>query len=393
MSLYRVVAIAGQAAVTAIVLAVIAGNILGQPILLGYVTSGSMEPTLDTGDGYIAIPTEVAGPLEEGDVIVFQAEEVNEGQLTTHRIVAATDRGYLTKGDANPFTDQATGEPPVKDAQIKAVVLQVSGTVVDIPLLGTYVETIQAGIESIQRHAARITGTRLVLGPQGLAYSLFGLALLWYVVAAWRDRTTKSRQREPRRETGTNTQVVIGVFTLVIVIAATASMVVPAGPHQYDIVSAEFDSPGARIIPTGTAETTRYPIANGGLVPVVVFLEPGSDGIEINTRELRVAPRDVVNVSVTLQAPPQTGAYRRFLVEHRYLAVLPQPHIRTLYELHPWLPLLVIDALLAVPFYLIGVTIAGPGRLRSRSRGQKYSASIRLRRWLRQQYQFDRQEE
>jgi signal peptidase len=42
-----------------------------------------MQPTLDTGDGFVAIPEAVAGEIEEGDVITFRAEELQGGGLTT----------------------------------------------------------------------------------------------------------------------------------------------------------------------------------------------------------------------------------------------------------------------------------------------------------------------
>ncbi|MFC6975369.1 signal peptidase I [Halomicroarcula sp. GCM10025709] len=105
----------------------VVGQLLGQPVLLGYVTTGSMQPTLDPGDGFVAIPAALAGPVDEGDVVTFRAEEIQGGGLTTHRVVDRTDRGYVTRGDNNPFTDQDGGEPPVTDAQIVAVVWQPGG--------------------------------------------------------------------------------------------------------------------------------------------------------------------------------------------------------------------------------------------------------------------------
>ncbi len=59
-----------------VVLSLVIGQLLGQPILLGYVTSGSMSPTLNTGDAFVAVPAPVAGEIEPGDVIVFEAVEL-----------------------------------------------------------------------------------------------------------------------------------------------------------------------------------------------------------------------------------------------------------------------------------------------------------------------------
>lgn len=56
MSPKRVLSIALQVAVVLAVLALIAGQLLGQPVLFSFVETGSMQPTLDPGDGFIAIP-------------------------------------------------------------------------------------------------------------------------------------------------------------------------------------------------------------------------------------------------------------------------------------------------------------------------------------------------
>jgi signal peptidase len=349
--------------------ALVAGQLLGQPVLLSYVTSGSMEPTIDTGDGFVAVPSAIAGPVEEGDVVVFEAEEVNGGELTTHRVVSETDRGLVTRGDANPFTDQANGEPPVKRTQVVAKALEVGGGVVVVPHLGTVVEGSRAVVETIQRQLAGLLGARSLLGVQGLAYVVFALSILGYAVDAVRDSGRNARRtRDRSRDSGIDARLVVSAFTLLIVLSATAAMVGPSGSQQYDVVSAEFDSERSNVIETGSSKETTVGISNGGLVPVMVFLESGSDGIDVEPGKVRIDGRDQVNATITLSAPPETGNYRRTLVQHRYLAVLPESTIRALHDVHQWLPILVIDAFLGVPFYLLGVRLVGTGRVRSRKR-------------------------
>jgi len=97
--------VAVKLALAVFLVSMVLGQVLGQPVLLGFVTSESMEPTLETGDGFVAVPAALTGPVEEGDVVTFRAEEIQGGGLTTHRVVDETDRGYITRGDANPFTD------------------------------------------------------------------------------------------------------------------------------------------------------------------------------------------------------------------------------------------------------------------------------------------------
>jgi len=64
---------------TLTILALVAGQALGQPVGLSYVETESMSPTMEPGDGFVPVPTHVAGPIEEDDVVVFKAEELRRG--------------------------------------------------------------------------------------------------------------------------------------------------------------------------------------------------------------------------------------------------------------------------------------------------------------------------
>ncbi|HKL28261.1 MAG TPA: S26 family signal peptidase, partial [Natrialbaceae archaeon] len=172
----------------------------------------------------------------------------------------------------------------------------------------------------------------------------------------------------------------VAIFAAILVLAATAAMVLPAGTQKYGIVSAEFESERADVIPMGESKNWNYTLTNGGLVPTHVYLEPASEGVETEPNHVYLSGRSSVNATLTVHAPPQTGYYRRFVTEHRYLALLPAPAIQYLYGVHPWAPIVAIDALIGIPFYLVGVALAGGGRLRDRSRDRDRSLTARLRR-------------
>ena len=79
-------------------------NVFGRSLLT--VVTGSMEPSLHTGD-YIYVKKVPADELEVGDVITFRSEEGEvSGKLVTHRIIEITPEGdFVTKGDANTIAD------------------------------------------------------------------------------------------------------------------------------------------------------------------------------------------------------------------------------------------------------------------------------------------------
>jgi len=374
----RAVTLLAGTLLCATVAALLLGQVLGQPILLSFVVTDSMEAEggIAAGDGFVAIPAPIAGDVSTGDVIVYDAEQIEGGGLVTHRVVDETDRGYVTRGDnpqSNPFTDQQAGEPPVQDAQVVAKALTIDGAVVTIPHLGTAVVAFQSAVESLQRQLAERLGTRAFLGTQGLAFLLFGLTVVVYAVdyLLTGSSSDRDRSRSRDRESGTAVRPILVVLALLVVAAATAAMVVPAGTQGYDVVSATFDSERPTTIPVGESDDLTYVTENAGLVPVYVYVEPASDGVATDPRRQYVGARSDADVAVTLDAlPDETGVVQRFVREHRYLAVLPAPVVHSLHEFHPWAPIVAIDALLGGAVYALGAFVVGGsrGRLRNRSR-------------------------
>jgi len=351
---------------------------MGQPILLAFVETGSMSPSLNANDGFIAVPQQLSDSPETGDVVTYSAETIQGGGLTTHRIVGKANRGYVTKGDANPFTDQEANEPPVKERQIVAKALEVNGRIVVIPGVGNVVGALQSVLSVLQRSLAALVGSRSLLGAQGMAYLFFIITLFWYAAGEILGRNSKRRRRDTSRVTGTDARLVIGAFAALLVVGATVAMVAPAGTHEYRIVSANFDSERPDVISAGESKNRSYVLDNGGVFPVIAFLESSSKGVQVKPQESVIPARSALNASLTIHAPEETGQYRRYVTEHRYLAVLPESMIRALHEVHPWLPIVLIDALIAVPFYLLGVRLVGESRIRRRSRESTNSIVSRV---------------
>lgn len=369
--------------VVVVVGSLLVGQVLGQPVLLGFVETGSMSPTLEPGDGFIAIPIQIAGPVEEGDVVTFNAETLHGGGLTTHRVVGETENGYITQGDANPVTDQAGQEPPVQRDRIVAKALQVGDTVIVIPQLGLLVSSVNGVLSAIQRQIAVLLGTRAVLGSQGLAYLLFSVGVLSYLASAVFASDRGPKTRNTRRQTGViDGRLAIVGLTAILVVILTLSMTVPSGPQTFDVVSSQSDSPRPQVIEAGGSENLTYVVPSNGMMPTVVFLQPGSEGISVTPGQLNIGSNEQRNTTVTLSVPPETGSYQRTLVEHRYPAVLPPGTIADLHAVHPWLPIVVINMLLVIGFVGVSTTLVGWSAIRVDARHNR-SILTRLRRWLR----------
>lgn len=382
----RILVVGVEAIVVIVVVSLLVGQFFGQPVLLGYVETGSMQPTLEPGDGFVAIPTQLVGPIEEGDVVTFRAQELHGGRLTTHRVIERTEEGFITRGDHNPFSDQQVGEPPVKRSRIVSVALQVNGHVVVVPEVGAVVSGTRNSLESFQRRIAAFLGTRSILGVQGLAYLLFSFSAIGYLLDMWLGDETKRRVRETTRNTGYSASLVLFALVLVVVSVATASMVSTSGPQPISIDSVTPGDADEGGIPAGTSETIPLTLSNAGYVPVVAFLESGSDGLAVRDERVSIGPNSQSEVRVTLTAPEETGRYHRTLVVRRYLAVLPPGVTRTLYAVHPLLPVLVIDGLLGGTLALLGVALVGTGRVRFDRERRERPVGTSLRRLVRLLY-------
>lgn len=85
-------------------------NVFGRYVMK--VVTGSMEPSIHTGDYIIVKETEIS-ELEVGDIITFYSDQEDiRGKLVTHRIAAINEDGsFETKGDANPIEDRVSASP------------------------------------------------------------------------------------------------------------------------------------------------------------------------------------------------------------------------------------------------------------------------------------------
>ncbi len=363
----RLLATLGAVALVVLGSSIVFGAILGVPMGVGYVESGSMEPTMATGDGFVAIPAVATSEVSEGDVVVFEAEQIDGGELTTHRVVDETDRGYVTRGDANPVTDQDGDEPPVSDQQIVAKAVQLNGDVVTIPHVGTAAETIDSGLTATQRTMSSLLGVDRVPGPAGVGMAALGLGVC-SLVASLLVGEGRSRGRERTREDVLNAGRVVLAVALVLSLVTVGTTITMAGGTEIGIVSATFDGDRADIVEAGETEQQPYKLKNGGLVPLVSVIEPDHDGVTVAEDSHRLSAGGSATTDLELTAPDETGYYEYSLSEVRYVAVLPASVLAALHATHPALALIATTAVIVGAVTLPFALLLGVGSMTTRRR-------------------------
>lgn len=363
-----------------LVLTLIVGALVGQPVLLSFVVSGSMSPTIQEGDGFVAIPEQVAGDIEQGDVIVFQSQEIRGGELTTHRVVGETESGYITRGDANPFTDQDGAEPPVTESQIVAVAWQPGGQVVTIPNLGTAILAGRVVVTNI------LTAVTTVLGVEQAAESwqagsvmLVSGVILFAISIGSGIVNGSSRERERSRGQDTFDPRYAALFlTAIIIVPANIAMVAPSSTHQ---IPAGEIATGNNIAPGEPVEATLVANNEDALVTMlVVFNASGRTTIE--NRWLDVPGGETDSTALYAPAPPRGEQKVVTVSEYRYIVLLPPTVIIAMHDIHPLVALGVINAALTVAVLAFVIGLLGTSKRRVRDTDRDISLYLRLKRRL-----------
>jgi signal peptidase len=271
----------------------------GAPVQLSYVYADSMEPTIETGDGYVLVP---AGTVSPGDIVTFRSRQ--RGAYVTHRVVERSAEGFVTRGDNNPTTDQATGHPPIDRESIVGKVLTVGGRPVVVPHLGTVLEPLRTHI------------SQLLVG-------CLGAVLLYSTLRGTDRRRTPSRIRHVFRP------------LFVIGFVATTGLLVFGQPSQaITLVAVETagvsDAPG--VIAVGASKPLDVVVhQNAGPLTTRVVTTRGLEDVT-STRNATA-----VHVSGTVPPPESTGPVRVDIDRYRYPALVPRWLLTRLQAVHPLL--------------------------------------------------------
>ncbi|MFB6130155.1 MAG: signal peptidase I [Salinigranum sp.] len=329
-------------AVVLIGVAVLASALGAGPIRLSYVTSGSMTPLLHPGDGYLLYTW---GTARVGDVVTYRSQV--HGGYVTHRVVGRTDEGFLTRGDANPSTDQAGGEPPVPRSEIVGRVLTVGGRPLVLPALGV-------AADAVRSHAIE-------------AFGILACAAL----VARNGRRPGRRERSTLRPDDVMVPLVLGLLggcLLLSVLSGSAHQVALAGHDQGPTAGGAVEGPAGTVGgaggvggtggvgrpdgvdgdggPGGTSrDANRVSIAVGG--PPFADHVVTVDGARIERRALSGS-----RIDLWIRPPAGVDRPRPTVRVHPYPATLPHGALRALYDVDPFLAAAGSLAPVFVPFWL-----------------------------------------
>ncbi len=292
----------------AFLLASTAGFVLNRPVLLSYVTSDSMTPTLNRGDLFLINPLAEARP---NDIVVFNLN----GHWTVHRVVAETDDGYITKGDNNVATDQQGGTNTVKRESVAGVVPVIFGSPLKVPEVGNYIQRLSGTTINILLAIFMIIGGATLLTGKGEA------------------RKKEKKVYRLRYKTLYVAVSTVSIAMLLLSILATwgtagfsyASTLAGGQREGWYLPDSEFDK--------------QIEIKNNALFPLIYVFNLESDRAELQESSRILSAGEKAELNVHIKVPSETRIYYDEIVVQAYPLILPSEIIIRMHSLSPLLPL------------------------------------------------------
>lgn len=274
------------------------------PVIITTPESGSMEPT--AGEQDLVIVTKTTPTVD--DIALYESNA--HDQLVLHRIVDTTlvdgETAFITQGDANPQTDQATGHEPLHKDQIVGTVPSVFGIDLIIPGVG--------GI---------LTNPIILVGIWGL----LALSMMY-------STTSGKTIRGIVAKTPTVTHgVIIGLLIILVIPAVVLGMPVDA-QTQITTTSTESASIDESTTMATIGDVQQQEITLQSPAMGVVHQSIHVSG-EMEFVETTSTTSDSITVVVQNSPSDEPTVQRGEIQVYSYPAVLPENVIQQLAAIHP----------------------------------------------------------
>lgn len=307
-----------------------------QPTLAVAIRTWSMSPLLTRGDLVFLWPAGENTRFSVGQIVVFRPGEDAGRDWTMHRIVGGdAESGFVTRGDANQYTDQETHYPPVRPEWIAGVVLAAGKVPLKIPLLG-YLPIY------LEQHLAN---------HQTLIPILVGIL----AVALAFDELFKTRKRKRKEAISKSQLFFLGglVFTVLMGSVMLAGSLFITFPYGVEETAGALMGSDVGVLKLGESrELELAELGNKSLLPSyyqVVSADPQVVPVE---SKYRLSRSEFVKVEVTVYAR-EKGLHQAHVTVGMFLPFLPFPVIAFLVQRNYWLGLVVVSLIPALPVFIL----------------------------------------
>ncbi|MHB1484144.1 MAG: signal peptidase I [Saccharofermentanales bacterium] len=323
--------------------------IWNKPVLFSVVRSGSMNPVLKRGDMIILnnlsknSNENVSSPDEVGigDIVVFKAQtgELASQGYIVHRIVGGSlSEGYITKGDANEYTDQESGSVLIKRDWIVSKVAGNGENPVHIPLLGYPA----IWMDSLRANQYILPLIILILA------AVIGASQ----IKSGRKKNGKKSKHQSDKKYGMQLIYFLSGLIISIIMAANMITISQRITFPYEVSDKDrgiISGSSVGIIKTG--DEINLPLArlkNSGFLPITAVITTKDEQLNLSHDLIRLNNGDELATLLNLKAK-NPGTYEAVINIGLFYPLLPGKTIYFLANKSYWLALTVISLIPGLP--------------------------------------------
>lgn len=319
--------------------AAIGSAITKKPVLLTVIRSNSMYPVWERGDMVIINNLKQDENISEGDIIFFKAEEgslADKGWIA-HRVIGGNAKeGFITKGDANEFSDQDPGDTgPIQRKWIagRAVVIG------DHPIVFDKIGYPSLWLEKFHGNTLLLPGFALILG----------------IIIAIGE--LKPRQQRKKKKNGMELQLIyfIGGISISIIVGGTMISSGHTLNQVYEVSeqsSAVLMGSDVGVLKVGDSVTRPLSeIKNEGVFPLIGVTTTNDKQTKLSHKTFYLKKGQQINTTYTVTAE-NPGSYKSTIKVGLFYPLLPSSFIYFLAQKSYWLALMVVSLVPGLPLIL-----------------------------------------
>ncbi len=307
-----------------------------KPTLAVTIRSWSMVPLLTRGDMVFIWPTSKEAKFLAGQIVVFGSKDNGIRDWTMHRIVDGdSERGFVTKGDANKRTDQEDmGYPLIRPEWIAGVVPTIGSLPLKIPLLGYIPLLMEENMKN----------------PRLLPVLLGVLASVLLFDGVF--KTKKKRKKEALQKgqmyflCGMTFAVLMGALMLMSSLFLTF-------PYGVEKTAGALMGSDVGVLELGDSrEIALAELRNEGAIPSYYCVVSGDPQVVVHQERYFMRGGDTAIVTATVHAHKQ-GIYQANVTVGMLMPFLPPRAVSFLAGINFWLALVVVSLVPALPLFVL----------------------------------------